>query len=107
MARNQKYMMIFSNWMLHICQFEPGEMTVLSKIFTLKKWSRAYCPKGFQFFHYNLNVFVVVLVRVFIDPVISGSADCLVGLDKDGFHSFDVTATVRARMASWLLLKNY
>lgn len=65
-----------------------------------KKRSRAYCPKGRQFFHNNFNVLVVVLIRVFIDAVVWGLADWLVGLDKDGFCSFDVTATVRARMSS-------
>lgn len=65
-----------------------------------KKWSWAYCPEGRHFFHNNFNVLVVVLVRVFIDPVVWGLAGWPVGLDKDGFCSSDVAATVRARVSS-------
>lgn len=59
-----------------------------------------YCPRGQHFFDYNFYVLMIILVRVFLDPVICGLDVWLVGLYKDGFCSFDVTATVGASVAS-------
>lgn len=66
-----------------------------------------YCPQGQHFFYDSFYVLMVVLVHVLLVPVFWGSAAWLVGLDEDGFCSFDVTATVRARWAGRLLLNSY
>lgn len=85
----------------------PAEIHDDKYLLQLKKRFWAYGPKGRQLFHYHFNVLVVVLIRVFIDRDLWGLAVWLVGLDHDGFRSFYVTATVRAGMAGWLLLKSY
>lgn len=63
-----------------------------------------HLPQGSQLLYHQFNILMVILLCIILPLLSPLPAAWVEGLNKDGLCSSDVTAAVRAGVASWLLL---